>query len=100
MNLPPEYQNVFITYVGQVYVRDKYYGKCVTQEVTRRAFYSKSNGYYDNKNNFIETPNGYFNVPYKWEMFHYISGRKELAPKSFAAYPRVLPENIISWKEC
>ena len=46
MKLPQEYVNVMITYKGSVYVPDKYYGKYETQVVTRRAFYSKSNGYY------------------------------------------------------
>lgn len=93
MNLPDEYKNVMITYIGAVRVRDKYYDHYEQQEVTRRAFYSKSDGYYDNSDNWIETPEGYYNVPQYWTTYN-----GYLVPRGFWSYGRVLPSNIISWK--
>lgn len=93
MNLPKEYQNIMITYKDNVRVRDKYYGHYEQQIVTRRAFYSKSDGYYDGKDNWIETPNGYFNVPQYWQTFN-----GYLLPYGFWHHGRVLPENIIKWE--
>jgi hypothetical protein len=97
MELPNEYQNVMLTYEGNVRVRDKYYDHYEKQVVTRRAFYSKSNGYYDSKDQWIETPNGYFSVPQYWQDFTFSDGKVALLPHTFYSYGRVLPENIIKW---
>lgn len=96
--LPPEYQNVMITYVGLVRVRDKYYDHYEKQIVTRRAFYCNSNGYYDRNDNWIETPNGYFHVPQDWQNWTWPDGTITLAPKGFYHYGRVLPDKVIEWK--
>lgn len=93
-NLPTEYHNVMITYVGEVRIRDKYYGHYEKQEVTRRAFYTKSNGYYDNKDNWINTPDGFFHVPQYWQKWN-----GALVPHTFYSYGRVLPKNIIKWEQ-
>lgn len=93
MNLPKEYTNVMITYLGKVRVRDKYYDHYEEQIVTRRAFYTKSNGYYDKQDNWIDTPNGYFHVPQYWQKW-----KGALLPHTFYHFGRVLPENIIKWK--
>ena len=93
MNLPKEYQNVLITYNGKVRIRDKYYDHYEDKVVTRRAFYSKSNGYYNSENNWIETPNGHFSVPQFWQMHN-----GNLLPHTFYHHGRVLPENIIKWE--
>lgn len=91
MELPKEYQTVMITYKGKVRVRDKYYDHYEEQVVTRKAFYSKSDGFYDRQDNYIKTPNGYFSVPQYW---------RNGLPHTFYHYPRVYPENIIKWEEC
>lgn len=90
--LPKEYQNVLITYEGSVKIRDKYYDHYEKQIVTRRAFYSTSNGYYDNKDNWINTPKGYFHVPQYWENY-----KGSLMPCGFYHLGRVLPEKVIKW---
>lgn len=91
-DLPPEYQNVMITYTGEVRVRDKYYDHYEKMKITRRAFYTKSDGYYDNRNNWINTPSGYFCVPQYWQKWN-----GNLVPHTFYNYPRVLPNQIIDW---
>ena len=93
MNLPKENTNVMITYLGKVRVRDKYYDHYKEQIVTRRAFYTKSNGYYDKQDNWINTPNGYFHVPKYWKEWKGV-----LLPHTFYHLGRVLPENIIKWE--
>jgi len=94
MKLPKEYHNVMITYKGKVRVRDKYYDHYEDQIVTRRAFYSKSDGFYDNKNNWIDTPEGYFSVPQYWRMW-----KGSLLPHTFYHHGRVYPKDIIKWEE-
>lgn len=96
--LPTEYNNVWITYETVVRVRDKYYGHDETQIVKRRAFYSKSDGYYDSKDNWINTPDGYFSVPQYWENFTFSNGEVALLPHTFYSYGRVLPNEIIKWE--
>lgn len=50
MELPKECVNVMLTY--KAVIRRGVYGEQKSIEtVTRRAFYSKSNGYYDSKDN-------------------------------------------------
>ena len=97
-DLPTEYKNVMVTYIGKVYVPDKYYGKWITQKVTRRGFYSKSDGYYDSKDNWIETPDGYFHIPSKWKSFSFSDGSSALLPSGFYG-GRVMPDKVISWRE-
>jgi len=96
--LPKEYVNVMLTYKAQVTVRDKYYDHKEEQTVTRRAFYSKSDGYYDSKNNWIETPNGYFSVPQYWKDFTFSDGSIALLPHTFYSFGRPQPHEIIDWK--
>lgn len=50
--------NVMITYTGKVRVRDKYYDKYETRTVTRRAFYTDSDGYYNSKDEWVATQKG------------------------------------------
>lgn len=100
MNLPKEYVNVMITYSTTERVSDRYYGHIETFIVTRRAFYSNSNGYYDAKDQWIETPNGYFSVPQYWQDFTFSDGSVALLPHTFYQYARVLPGNIIKWELC
>lgn len=97
MILPRPYQNVMLTYIGSVKVRDKYYDHYEQQQVTRRAFYADSDGYYDTSDNWITTPNGYFMVPQYWEEWTFSDGTTALLPATFHHYGRVLPENIINW---
>lgn len=98
MELPREHQNVMINYKANVRVRDKYYDHYEEQIVTRRAFYSNSNGYYNSKDEWIETPNGYFSVPQYWQNFTFSDGTIALLPHTFYSYGRVLPQNIIKWE--
>jgi len=98
MELPKEYVNVMITYKGTVYVPDKYYGKYVEQVVTRRAFYSKSDGFYDRKDNWIPTPDGYFSVPQHWREWTFSNGESALLPHGFYHHGRVYPKDIIKWE--
>jgi len=97
--LPREYENVMITYKGQVRVRDKYYDHYEEQIVTRRAFYSKSDGYYNHKDEWIDTPNGYFNVPQNWTEHSWGDGTSSLMPHGFYQHPRVFPKDIIKWEK-
>lgn len=96
LNLPKEYVNVMITYKGSV--RVNFYGDRKKAIVTRRAFYSKSQGYYNSSNVWVETPNGYFSVPQFWEYWSHSDGTRSLLPHSFYNYGRVLPDKIIRWK--
>ena len=100
MNLPTPYKNVFITYTDSVYVPDKYYGHYETQKVTRRAFYSDSDGFYDRSDKWIETPIGYFSVPQSWGTFTFSDGTKALLPQGFNSHGRVFPMRINSWVYC
>jgi len=86
ISLPKEYEVVMITYIGQVRTSTG----CYKEElVTRKAFYSKSSGYYDKGNRWIDTPDGYFSIPRYW---------RDDMPNTFYHYPRVLPENVIKWR--
>ena len=97
MELPKECVNVMLTY--KAVIRRGVYGEQKSIEtVTRRAFYSKSNGYYDSKDNWIETPNGFFHVPQYWQNFTFSDGTIALLPHTFYSYGRIRPENIIGWK--
>ena len=96
--LPTEYKNVWITYKTIVHVPDKYYGHDEKQIVRRRAFYSKSNGYYDSKDNWVDTPNGYYSVPQYWQTFTFSDGNSALLPHTFYSYGRVFPDDIIKWE--
>ena len=90
--LPTEYETVLLTY--DAVIRSGPYGmEKSTQTVTRKAFYTKSDGYYDDKDRWIETPNGYFHVPQYWRRFNGV-----LMPHTFYSYGRVLPEDIIKWE--
>ena len=93
MDLPREHQNVMITYLGKVRVRDKSYDHYEEQIVTRRAFYTKSNGYYNRKDEFVDTPGGYFHVPQYWREW-----RGALLPHTFYHLGRVFPKDIIKWE--
>ena len=93
MNLPNDCENVILTYIGTVYVPDKYYGKFIKEKVIRWAIYFKSTGFYNGKDEWIDTPNGYFSVPKDWGYFNGV-----LLPKGFNIYDRVLTENIIKWE--
>ena len=79
-------------------VRYNGYGDRKPAMVTRRAFYSKSDGYYDRSDKFIPTTNGCFEVPQYWATFTAISGYSELAPQGFQSLGRVLPENVLKWE--
>ena len=92
-NLPQEYVNVLITYSCDVYVPDRYYGHNEFRTVTRLAFYSKSDGYYNSTGEWIETPQGYFSVP---KMFQKFKG--SLLPYTFQQYARVAPNKIEKWE--
>lgn len=98
MGLPEEYKNVFITYIADVYVRDKYYGHWEKSVVKRMAFYHKSDGYYDSKGKWIETPNGYFSVPQYWKNFTFSDGETALLPHTFYHHGRVQPHHIEKWE--
>jgi hypothetical protein len=98
MELPKEYQNVMITYIGKVRVRDKYYDHYESQKVTRRAFYTKSDGYYDRNDNWIDTPEGYFHVPQYWQEWTFNDGTSALLPHTFYHLGRVFPKEIIKWE--
>lgn len=96
MELPKEYRNVMLTY--EAIIRYGIYGEKRRNEiVTRRAFYCKSNGFYDLNNNWVETPNGYFLVPIYWQPFTFSNGETALLPYKFTNI-RVYPENIIKWE--
>lgn len=98
-NLPEEHKTVNITYIGKVRVRNKYYDHEEERQVTRKAVYSKSSGYYDKNDNYIETPNGYFSVPQYWKKWTFSDGTTSLLPHGFYSYPRVMPEDVIKWEE-
>ena len=91
--LPQEYVIVLITYSCNVYVPDRYYGHNEFRTVTRLAFYSKSDGYYNSTGEWIETPQGYFSVP---KMFQKFKGA--LLPHTFKQYARVAPDKIEKWE--
>ena len=92
--LPTEYHNVMITYIGNVRVRDKYYDHYEKMQVTRRAFYTKSDGYYDSTDKWINTPDGYFCVPQYWQ-----NRNGAIVPHTFYHHGRVLPKHVIKWEE-
>jgi hypothetical protein len=98
MELPKEFVNVLLTYEGNIYVPDKYYGRYEKGIVTRRAFYANSQGYYNKLGDFVETPQGYFSVPQFWGYFTFSNGETALVPETFYSYGRVLPENVIKWE--
>lgn len=97
MELPEEYVNVMITYEATI-GHGAYGERRVKEVVTRRAFYSKSDGYYDRDDNWIPTPEGYFSVPQYWSEWHNSDGSSSLLPYTFYQYPRVYPKDIISWR--
>lgn len=97
MDLPKPYKNVMLTY--KAYIGYGPYGEHkVLETVTRRAFYTDSDGYYNSQDKWIETPNGYFSVPQFWANFTFSNGETALLPHTFYSYGRVLPDKIISWK--
>lgn len=88
--------NVMLTYKGSVRVSDGGYGRHEKQVVTRMAVFSSSSGYYDSKDNWIETPNGFFHVPQYWKTWTWSDGTQSLMPETFYSLGRVLPENVIN----
>jgi hypothetical protein len=96
--LPDEYVRVLITYKTMARIPDGHYGREEKQTVTCRAFYSKSNGYYNQKDEWIETPNGFYSTPHHWMHFRNSDGTISLLPHGFNSYGRVFPENVIEWK--
>lgn len=96
-NRPIEGRRVLLTY--EAIISSGPYGGTKTKTiVTRRAFWSNSDGYYDRQDNWIETPTGYFHVPQYWKMFTFSNGESALLPDGFYHYGRVFPEEIINWK--
>lgn len=95
--LPRPYVNVMITYKGSV--RADAYGGRKSAIVTRRAFYCDSDGYYNRSNEWVATPNGYFHVPQYWRPWTFSDGYTALMPHTFYHLGRVLPENVMEWKE-
>ena len=98
MKTPNGKQNVMLTYIGNVYVPDKCYGKWEKKEVTRRAIYYKTDGYYDIHDNWIETLDGYFSVPTRWKMHAWSDGTSSLMPEGFGIHDRVKLEDAIKWE--
>ena len=95
--LPRPYQTIWLTY--EAIVSSGHYGDTKTKTIVRRrAFYSKSDGHYDGKNNWIDTPNGVFQVPQYWSTFTTISGHSSLQPRGHYSYGRVYPSDIIKWE--
>lgn len=82
IELPKEYQTVLITYT----VGDRI--------VTRKAFYSKSDGYYNSVGSWVTTPEGYFSVPKHWRVHSFSDGESALLPHTFESYGNVLPEMV------
>ena len=98
MKTPNGKQNVMLTYRGKVYVPDKYYGKWEEQVVTRRAIYYKTDGYYNIKDEWIETLDGYFSVPTSWKIQTWSDGTASLMPEGFSIHARVPLEDAIKWE--
>lgn len=93
MNLPETYVDVMVTYEKNFY-SGPYRDTVTKQTVTRRGLYSNSDGYYDARNNWVETPNGLFMIPEEWKTFN-----GKLMPHGW--HPdRVRPENVIKWEYC
>ena len=90
--LPPQYQNVMITYIATVRV-NHWSDRRVPKKVTRRAFYCESKGYYNSKDEWISTPNGYFSVPCNWQMY-----KGNLLPHGFNTYGRINPNHVTKWE--
>lgn len=83
LNSIKEYQTVVITY------------RSGGEVVSRKAFYSKSDGYYNARDEWIETPNGFFSVPQYWRNFMWMDGSVSLMPEGFNTYGRVVPDKVI-----
>ena len=98
MTKPNSYQTVMITY--RTYVGYGPYGDIKKLEtVKRKAFYTKSSGYYDSKDNWVSLPDdGSFQVPQKWGDVHTISGNTMHLPIGKHNYGRVLFKDIIKWE--
>ena len=95
--LPDPHVNVMITYTGKVRVRDKYYDKYETRTVTRRAFYTDSDGYYNSKDEWVATPEGYYHVPQYWREHTWSDGTVSLMPDTFYHHGRVMPHEVTKW---
>lgn len=96
--LPDPHVNVMITYIGKVRIPDKYYDTWEKQQVTRRAFYTNSNGYYNRSDEWVPTPNGFYYVPQYWKEHTWSDGLVTLAPDTFYHLGRVLPGEVIKWE--
>jgi len=97
MDTPKPYKNVWLTY--KAYVTSGVYGEVRTlTTVRRRAFFTKSDGYYNQRNEWIETPEGFYHVPRYWQEYTWSDGTTSLAPQTFQSYGRVLHENVIKWE--
>ena len=90
--LPFPYETVMLTYKTQ-----KEVDNTELCEVTNRAFYVKSDGYYDYKDNYISTPDGYFMVPDEWSPFAFGNNKPVMMPHTFA-HTKVLPSHVIKWE--
>jgi hypothetical protein len=96
MNYPEEHKTVMVTFLGKV--KKNCYGGLKDEIVTKKGFYSKSDGYYDRKNNWIPTPNGIFHIPQKWGNFTWSDGTTSEVPEGFYGQ-KVLPENVKTWHD-
>jgi hypothetical protein len=91
MNLPESYENVMVTYM-KIFYTGPYGDTKEKREVTKRGFYTDTDGYYNALGQWIETPNGKFAIPPNWAMFNGI-----LLPDGWGG-DRVLPEQVIKWE--
>lgn len=91
---PPPYKDVMVTFVGTFYVRDKYYGHYETFQTTKRGFFHNSKGYYNSKDEWVDTPNGYFSIPSRYEEFKGV-----LVPAGWGGHRvELYSENLIDYK--
>lgn len=97
MITPRPYATIWLTYNAEI--RSGVYGEVKRIEaVTRRAFYSDSEGYYNHQNEWINTPNGMYHVPQFWTNFTLSDGSVIIVPHTFYSLGRIMPEDIISWE--
>ena len=98
MENPKEYHNVMIEYEATISF-GAYGIKKRKEVVLRRGFYSKSDGYYNHKDEWVETPDGIFSVPHNWQSFTFSNGTSSLMPFGFG-HTRLSPNDVIEWKYC
>jgi len=93
MEKPEVMRNVMVTYMKE-FGYGHYGIEKRMEQVTKRGFLTDSDGYYNKRDQWIETPEGYYAVPPSWQEFKGI-----LLPHGWGG-DRLNNNEVLKWVYC